>query len=224
MVAALGAIVSGCVTTPIIPAGEQGQIVDVKVTKTQAQMGTRNLEEDVRVKTQNAAYRFSEVGPELYLDVKIIGFQGPSAAMAFFISTGTSSIIAEVAVTNLETDKTYEPKTVLAANPRMGGIIGAIQAGTTDPIADERSLTSKLAEAIMKQVYGDEAVKRAATRTASRRTTANYPVSYEEESQRYECARIRVENERAVNEAEAEHEDPRLKELPSYCDAHPATS
>lgn len=216
-------IVSGCVTTkPIFEPGQTGQVVQVEVTKAGAAMGTQNLAEDVRVKTLNAAYRYSETGPEKTLKVEVTGFQAPSAGAALFVSTGSSSIRASVTMIDNETGATAPPVLVFAQNFRTGGILGAIAASMVDPIEDERRLVTQLSERILKRVYGDEAAKRAENQTATRQAKANYPVSYADESKRLECRNIRIQNELDKDTAEEEGQDAMLRPLPGYCDRFPA--
>lgn len=201
--------------------GSAGQIVEVQVSKASEQMGTKNLVEDIRVKTQDAAYRFSETGPEKVLKVEVTRYQSPNAGMAFFVSTGSSMVAADVTLIDKASGKASEKKSVFAQNFRPGGIIGAIAAASTDPISDERSLTSQLAENILKQVYGDDAAKKAVGREPSQKAVANYPVSYQEERQRFDCAEIRMVNETAKSEAEVQDQEPVLRKVPDYCDKYP---
>lgn len=213
----LAAVVSACQTTPILPKGEQGQIVDVTVTRANEGMGTANLVEDIRVKTQNEAYRVAETGPAKTLQVHVVGFQGPSAGLALFISTASSSIVADITLTDVETGKSFESKRVFAQNFRTGGLIGALSAALTDPVNDERSLVDQLSVAIVRQVYGSEFLKSVENRKASKETTANYPVSYESERQRIKCRDIITSNELERENAELDNQEPLLRTVPAYC-------
>lgn len=223
LIVLVAAVVSGCVTTkPIFQPGQTGQIVEVHVTRAGEQMGTLNLTEDVRVKTLNEAYKYSETGPEKRLEVSVIGFQAPSAGAALFISTGSSSIQASVTVIDKETGAKSPYVSVFAQNFRTGGILGAIAAAMVDPIEDERRLATQLSQKILKRVYGEEAAKLAAVRTPKQQSVANYPVSYAEESKRLECRNIRIQNELDKQTADEEGQDPLLRTLPNYCDRFPA--
>jgi hypothetical protein len=106
----------------------------------------------------------------------------------------------------------------------MGGIIGAIQASAVDPIQDERSLASQLANNIMVQVYGKKTVDSSKARSQQKFATANYPVTYESEAQRLKCGRIRTQNELETEQAVEQDEEPLLTKLPEFCSKYPAES
>lgn len=196
----------------------------MRVEKLITRGGTQNLVEDIRVKTQNAAYRVSESGQETVLIVRIQGFQSADPGMALFISSGSSGIQAEILLTDAATGTSSKPETVGAANARLGGIIGAIQASTVDPIEDERSLTTQLAENIMIQVYGKEVVERTQGRSSEKRATANYPVTYQAEAERLKCRRVEIENDMEKDRAEEQQEDPLLRKMPDFCSKYPKES
>lgn len=81
---------ANCAIKPILLPGETVQIMKVHVTKAKQSFGSQNLEEDVRVKTQNAAHRASETGVEKELDVTITSYLGPSPGRAFLVGGSTS--------------------------------------------------------------------------------------------------------------------------------------
>lgn len=210
-------------TKPILQPGQTGQIVDVEVVKVSEDMGTKNLEEDIRVKTQNVAYRYSETGPEKTLKVQVTRYQGANPGMALLVSTGSSSLHALVTVVDNTTGAKSSPAKVWAQNFRTGGILGAIAASLVDPVEDEQRLATQLAENIVKKVYGDEAAKRAVGRTPTKTATADYPISYAEESKRIECKSIRIQNAQDVEEASETGEAPfGLRTVPDYCARFPA--
>ena len=186
-------MLAGC-ATPVLKKDEVVQIVDVKVTKANPRMGTANFAEAIRYKTLNAAYRFSEQGTEATLDVQVTGLETANAVKAFLIG-GNSSISAKVALTEKATGKQWEPVDVYAIIPRFGGVLGALQSAGVNPIEEEQTLTSKLAEQIMKRIYGEEWANRVASRTPSKRAVANYPMSYAEASKKFECDAIRSQIE-----------------------------
>jgi len=214
-----GFALANCTTKPILPPGERAQIVDVRVTKADARMGTRNLEEDIRVKTQNAAYRMSETGPKKTLAVSIVRYESADPGRAIIVSTGSSLVTAEIILTDNATGVSSKKEEVIAFNSRPGGIIGAIAASTVDPISDEKLLGTKLAENIMKQVYGEEAFKKDGTSSQSKFAAANYPVTYEEEARRLKCLNLESLNEREKERAEDQDEglDPDLLPIPEHC-------
>jgi len=219
MAGALGLAVSGCATTPLLEKGQTGQIVEVNVTRADERMGTRNLVEDVRVKTQNAAYRYSESGPEKILNIQIVHAQMPNPGMAIFVTTGSSSPGADVTLTNVATQTALEPKRVFVQNFRPGGLIGAIAAASVDAVDDERALASQLAENILRQVYGDKHADSVEGRVPTKTATANYPVSYAEEKDRMKCLRLMHEYETAKLEAKNEdrYQDGPIKPVPARC-------
>lgn len=208
----------------MLSPGQSVQITEVRVEKQVARAGTQNLLEDIRVKTQNAAYKVSESGPEKILIVRVKGFQSADPGMALFISSGSSGIQAEILLTDPVTGVSSKPADVLAFNQRLGGIIGAIHASIVDPIQDERSLTSQLADKIMVQIYGKEVVERTSSRSQDKYATANYPVSYKAEAERLKCGRIATQNEMEEDRAEEEEEEPMLTEIPEFCSKYPKAS
>ena len=189
-----------------------------------ARGGTQNLAEDIRFKTQNAAYRVSESGASKILIVRLQGYQSSDPAMALFLTSASSGIQTEILLTDPTTGVSSKPEKVGAVNARLGGIIGAIHAATVDPIEDERSLTTQLAEKIMLQVYGKETIERTKARVPDKRATANYPVSYQAEAERLKCRRIEIQNESEKDCAEEQEEDPLLTKVPEFCSKYPKES
>jgi hypothetical protein len=194
---------AGCVS-PVLKDGETAQIVEVTVTNGGAGSGTANLVEAVRYKTQDAAYRFSEEGPEATLDVTINSLTLANPVRALLIG-GNSFIEATATLTDKSTGQSREPVEAFATIPRLGGIIGAFQSAGVNPIEEEQTLTSKLAEDIMRRIYGEDWAKRVANRTARKRATPNFPMSYAEASKKFECdqARKQIELEKQEEEARA---------------------
>lgn len=209
---------------PLLAPNEAAQITEVRVEKQIPRGGTQNLVEDIRVKTLNAAYQVSESGPKKVLIVRVQGFQSADPGMALFISSGSSGIQTEILLTDPTTGVSSKPEKVFAQNARLGGIIGAIHASTVDPIQDERSLKTQLANKIMVQIYGKEAVDRTASRTPQKKATANYPVSYQAEAERLKCRRVEAQNELEKDRAEEQQEDPLLTKMPEYCSKYPKES
>jgi len=188
------AALAGCAKEPVLSAAESGRIVAVEVTRADPSMGSRNLAEDVRVKTLNAAYRFAETGPEKMLKVAIVGFRLPSESHALLLdaSVGQSAIAAEAMLIDAATGAAARSFRVQAAHAGVGGLVGLIAARNFDPIEDERALASELAQAIMVKIYGAERAEQAAGRAPSQEAIARYPASYAEEADRIACERMRA--------------------------------
>jgi len=187
-------MLAGCASEPLLGEGEPGRIVAVEVTRADPSLGSRNLAEDVRVKTLNAAYRFAGTGPEKTLKVEIVGFRLPSESHALLLdaSVGQSAIAAEATLTDAATGAAARPFQVQATHAGVGGLVGMIAARSFDPIEDERALASELAQAIMVRIYGEARAEEAAGREPSQKAVAQYPASYEEEADRIACQRMRA--------------------------------
>lgn len=69
----------------------------------------------------------------------------------------------------------------------------------------------------MRKVYGDKVYEQTTTRIASKTATANYPISYQDESRRFECRNIAASNKLEREEAEERESEPYLRPIPSYC-------
>jgi hypothetical protein len=144
--------------------------------------------------------------------------------MALFISSESSGIQTEILLIDPATGVSSKPEKVLAQNARLGGIISAIQASTVDPIQDERSFTTQLANKIMVQIYGREAVDRTASKEPQKQATADYPVSYQAEAERLKCRRIETQNEMEKDLAKEQQEDPLMTKMPDFCSKYPKES
>jgi hypothetical protein len=57
-----------------------------------------------------------------------------------------------------------------------------------------------------------------------KRSTANYPVSYQAEAERLKCRRIEIQNESEKDRAEEDEEDPSLTKVPKFCSKYPKES
>ena len=204
----------------LLKKGEMAQIVDVTVTKAQPDMGTENLIEEVRYKVQNAAYRFSEQGPEHTLEVHITGFDAASAIKALLVS-GHSLITAKVNLVNKATGEAREPFETWGNIARLGGIIGAIQSESVNPIDEEQALATDLAQSIMGRIYGGDWAERVVSRKPTKQASPNYPISYADARKKFICAKTRrkIEEAKARNDdrshASSERED--VPELPKNC-------
>jgi hypothetical protein len=214
--------VSGCATplSPVLNEGEKAQVVEVVVRGAEDLSGTANLLEDIRYKTQNAAYRYSEEGREkiLELDVQIVRISSPGAA---FLVTGNSSAYAKASLIDKPSgklDKAFVTDSIIL---RMSGIIGAIAAASVDPIEEEQKLASLLADNTMKLIYGEEYAKQVAERVPSREAEPNYPMSYDDARKKLRCEAIERQNAQADSGVHAKDGDPPiLEELPDYCSAY----
>lgn len=212
---------SGCMTTePVLKPGQKGHITEVTVTKFAQSLGTRNLAEDVRVKTLTEAYRFPEEGPAKALKIHIEGVVGVSPARAALVSNGSSYIIAKATLVDVATGKATEPMSVMAMHRRFSGLIGLAESWGVDSIEDERLLATQLAENIMVQIYGEDAAINVVARAPRKKVVANYPFTDKEEQLRLECDYIRVGNEAILADAkEAGDDNPQVQAYPPACEA-----
>jgi|GEM_PF-1812537 len=198
---ALGAALAACGMTPKLADGGAGQIVDVEVAPFESPAATRNLAEDLRAKTLNAAYRFSESGPGKALFVEVVQVQTSRPDEAYLVSTGANGIVAEVSMTDLRTGEAVRLRPVSARSFRAAGLIGSQAADEGDPVALEQALASALAENIMRRIYGEDYAETVAERAPSKTAAARYPYSYAVERERLECLRLRSRQEAAKLDA-----------------------
>lgn len=213
--ALLALVLGGCATDPILKKGEAAQIVDVNVTTVKGLGGTVNLPEAVRYKTQNAAYRYSEIGPEKILNVHITGVKIANLADTFM--TGPhSAISAHVSLLDKVSGTNIRRFPSVAIIPR-GGILGAIAAAGVDVVQEEQRLSGMLAENVMKRIYGEEHADSVYGHQSTKRVLPNYPVSYGEALKQLECKQIREVNELEKQEAAEKDLEPNPKTLPSHC-------
>ncbi len=209
---------AGC-ASPILKPGETAQIVGVTVTKGVPNLGTENLVEAVRYKTQNAAFRFSEQGPEKTLKLDITGMAISSPGRALLVD-GSSVITANVTLIDKASGMTGEPFVTMARIPRLSGIIGALAATNVDPIQEEQHLSGMLAEEVMKRIYGADYAETVASRISAKSVSPKYPMSYEKARRKLKCDQIRRDIENEKLEAEERGEPPdELMKLPADCKA-----
>ncbi len=221
LIVGLVAIGLGACASPIFNGGEKAQIIEVKVTKASPRIGSANLEEAVRYKTQNAAYKYSEEGPEHTLNLKITNLQITDPITAFLLS-GNSSIYAEATLTNTTTGKSHEPFFVAAVIPSLGGVAGAAMSIGVDRFEYEQRLSGMLAEQTMERIYGSDHSERVANRKPTKEVSPQYPFSYAEARKEYECRRIIQNNKEVRQDAEHLNTEPDtslLIDLPANCSA-----
>lgn len=207
---------ANCVTTPILKPNEVVQITSVTVTKQSEAMGTENLAEDIRVKTQNAAYKVSESGAERSLSITVVGYAGPSPGRALLVG-GSTSVNAAIQLTDLDTGAKTKPEAVTGFIYRQGGLLGAAAAGAINPYKEEQLLASKLSEAIVRKIYGDKAVDAARSRNATKSAKGVYAYSYQAKVQEFECRQIAARNQSVREDAEETGDEPWLERVPAYC-------
>lgn len=193
------------------------QIVKIIMTQEKNLAGTVNFPEAVRVATQNAAYKFSEDGPEKILRVHLRVLKISSFGRALMIS-GTSSIRMTGYLTDEATGRREKKFKAIALTRRLGGLVGAITVLGIDPIKDEQVLAKKLGEAIMVRIYGEEYARTVAAREPTKRVAANFPMSYADARKKLTCKDIRASNKIGKQEANRGDYQPFIpQELPAYC-------
>ncbi|MGO1119777.1 hypothetical protein ACTL6U_13770 [Rhodovibrionaceae bacterium A322] len=190
------------------------QITQVSVSKVDGVKGSPLLEEAVRYRSQNIAYKVSESGKAYHLDIELLRFFLHDPANAFFGSQG-SYLTARVEIIDPETEKTVTAFDEVASIHHGGGIIGAIASSTIDDIEEEQNLANQLAVRLMNEIYGPAAMAAAAKRTPTRTESPNYPISIEEARQHVECKN--EIKDRQLETAAFAGAKKRIKPLPQAC-------
>lgn len=209
---------SACATT-ILDEGEKAQIVEVTVTKASPDIGSANLAEAVRYKTQNVAYRYSEEGPEHTLNLNITDLRITDPITAFLLS-GQSYIYADATLTDKASGKSTEPFLVGAVITGFGGVVGAAMSAGVDRFEYEQRLSGMLAEQAMDRIYGGDHTERVANRKPKKEVSPQYPVSYAEARRDYECRQIIKKNESVRQDAAQANTEPDpilLTDVPAHC-------
>ncbi|MGO1119778.1 hypothetical protein ACTL6U_13775 [Rhodovibrionaceae bacterium A322] len=216
---ALALLVSGCVTTKGAMNGTGPlQITKVTVKKAPGTEGSLRVEEEIRIQTQNRAYRLSDSGKEYHLDMEVLGITIHNPGRALLISSG-SFASARVEVIDPENGKTVTAFDSIGVIPRTGGIIGALATADLDPIVEERLLATKLAESTMIELYGSEYVKQNSWRSQGKVAKANYPVTVEEAKLHLECKNLVISKapENASDREGTGYDTGKVEKLPDNC-------
>lgn len=211
-------VLSGCKRGPVLKKEDDKiQIVEVTISQEKNLAGTVNFPEAVRVATQNAAYKFSEEGPQYSLRVHLRVLKISSFGRALTTS-GSSSIRMSGYLTNKVSGKRVKKFKAIALIRRMGGLIGAMATIGVDPVKDEQVLAKKLGTEIMRRIYGDEYTASVAAREPTKRITPNYPMSWEDAGKKFQCEQTEADNKDAPKEmSQSEYQPFTPQELPAYC-------
>ena len=178
-VLALG--LAGCVTTGVLPQGEQSYIdrVDVVMEKPG---GSVNFAEDIRVKLLAEASRYAMTGRRKALKVFVRDLHLKNPAMSL-LHGDDNLIVAHVVVLDESGNPqgSFDVRTTDSNTAsRLGGVVGAVVAATQNPVDVERRVAGELAADTLERVYGGDRAQAARSRPPVRQVAARYPRSYEE--------------------------------------------
>lgn len=218
-------LVSGAaVARPFLNDGKKFRIVEVRIETHQRYRGTANFAEEVRYRTQNAAYKMSEEGEEKILRIllRILTVADSGRALT---TSGSSSIRATATLIDKATgipDKRFKARGRIF---RLGGVIGAlaIAADGVDHVTDEKRLAELLAKRLMTTIYGEEHWESAQDRQPAKTAAPDYPMSWEEAYKQYDCQTQQADAAKggrwAADGEEVSPEDAarRLAELKARC-------
>ena len=181
MAGVLASGLAGCVTTGVIPPNEESYIDRVEVVM-QKPGGSVNLAEDIRVKLLAEASRYNVTGRRKALKVFVRDLHFKNPAMSLLVGDD-NTISAHVMVLD-EKGNPQSSFEVSAMDRSLGtkfnGVVGAVVAGTQNPIEVERRMADALASETLEKVYGSDRARVAQSRPPSRQVEARYPRSYDQ--------------------------------------------
>lgn len=189
--AAVGVValfLAGCVSAKgLLDDPLSTQIVAVQVTKAQPDMGSVNLAEDLRAKTLNAAYRFSETGSpkQLNLHITQISFKDPLQSLLVGSTDMMQVKVEMVDPASGSVDQQFD--NVVIANGEVNGMLGAVVSIVSNPLEQEQVLATLTANSILTRIYGRDHAAKVAKRTPSRMETPNYPANYDDLKKERAC-------------------------------------
>ncbi|MEM7425395.1 MAG: hypothetical protein AAF441_04830 [Pseudomonadota bacterium] len=206
-------LLQACATKGLLEDADPFSIVQVTVTRAGEKVGTVNLPEDVRYKTEREASRYGRGGRQMRLEITLTDFRVKNPVLTWAIGDqnrlNASSRLVDLS--SGATEQEFNSVVVDTSTAAVSGIIGSIAAAVDDPIEIEQRLATQFAERIMIQIYGSQAAKGAATEPAPPR----YPRSYEELKREVEC---RVKRERAqIDQRDGDRGPTRRVKIPDYC-------
>lgn len=201
------------------------QIVEVEVEAHDRYEGTLNLLEEVRHRTQNAAYRMSEEGAEKKLRILLRILKVSSSGRAIMTS-GSSSLRVTAMLIDKKTNMVEKRFKARSRIFRLGGVGGAIVIGALDlsHVREEKSLAELLAKRLMTTIYGKDQWISTKDRQPTRTATADYPMTWEDAFTRYECDQHRSGGNWAATPSNAEEAAAGTseREIPPSCSKYPA--
>lgn len=173
---------------PFLNDGRPFQITKVEVEQYKAFRSTANFPEEVRQRTQNLAYRFSEKGDEKTLRVllRILTVPGPGRALT---TSGSSSVKATVTLIDKKTGIHHMRFKAWGRIFRPGWILGAAENAIVgrDHVADEKRVAKLLAGRMLKVIYGKEYWEKIKDRRSAQMSPPRYPMNWQEAYRKFDC-------------------------------------
>ena len=202
-IVAIAVILSGCATKGLLEGNEQIQITSVRVSKPAPKPATVNLPEELRYKTLQEAYRFSESGAKMTLNVTIDRLHIKNPVMAWLAGDNNPMIASAELVDPATGQRVGAFKATMVDSGYLQGVGGAIVAAIDNPVDVEQRLATGLAAKLMEEVYGSEYARGVKNRVPSKTATPRYPTAYAQLKRDRECELKRELKKRQ----ETSHED-----------------
>ncbi len=214
-IAAVALFTSGCATKGLLDANEPIQITSVKVNTPAPKPATVNLSEDLRYKTLKEAYRFSEAGKKMTLNVTIERLHIKNPVMAWLAGDNNHMIARAELIDGATGQRVGAFKATAVDSGYLQGVGGAIVAAIDNPVDVEQRLATGLASQLMEQVYGTEFARGVKNRVPSKKASPRYPAAYAQLKRDRECELKREMKKRQ----ETSHEDvgQQTIRVPEYC-------
>lgn len=217
-VVALAVLAASCATKGLLDAGgEPFQISSVEVSRPAPRPATVNLPEDLRYKTQQQAYRYSETGARKILKVDIQRLHIKNPVMSW-LAGDANHMAATAQVIDAASGRSEGTFTAAAVDSGyVQGIGGAVLAAIDNPVDVEQRLATQLAEKLVEQVYGSAYGRTVKNRVASKTAAPRYPKSYQQLKRDRECRLKRELKKRQENKQDDIGQ--RNIKIPAYCKA-----
>lgn len=216
-VVAVATLLASCATKGLLEGADPFQITKVEVSRPAPKPATANLAEDLRYKTQNEAYRFSETGAKKILKVKIerLHIKNPIAAWLVGDSNNMAASAQVIDAATGRSEGTFNANVVDSG--ALQGIGGAVLAAIDNPVDVEQRLATQLAKRLLEQVYGSAYAGTVKNRVASRKSSPRYPKSYAQLKRDRECELKRnLKKQQKNKQADRGQRD---IVIPAYCTA-----
>ncbi len=207
--------VGACATEGLLDANEPFQITSVKVSAPAPKPATVNLPEDLRHKTLQQAYKYSEAGAKKTLRVTIGKLHIKNPVMAW-LAGDNNHMIASAEVIDAATGQSQGSfKATAVDSGYLQGVGGAVVAAIDNPVDVEQRLATQLAAKILEQIYGTEHSNGIKNRVPTKTATPRYPKAYVQLKRDRECE-LKLEMKKRQ---ETSHEDIGQQNIrvPDYC-------
>ena len=180
-----------------------GYISSVKVSKTDAKLGTVNLSSEVRYKVRLEASKFPRKGRAKTLRIKITSFHVKNPLQSWLL-VDSSRIRAKVDVIDRRSGKKEASFEASVNKFGLQGAVGAITAAMDNPIDVERGLASRIAQEIFSELYGEEIAEKMTTKKGSSSISAGHPRQYRLIKEEMKC-KNRYESAKLLKDSDFEH-------------------